>query len=135
MNPAAVMLLLRWLLVVPAMLAGWYLALITGLLLHALAESFCPPMKVVSGVCTAAWFRSVEEILILLTAALAATLVVLLPTLACPGRKRAVAGITFVVGAVTAIAIGYGASSLWIPVATALFTGLLTLRRVRRRYR
>ena len=123
---------LRWLLVIPAALVGWYLALVVGLLLLSLVESFCPSEAMVSGHCYAAWFQWSEEALFVLTTALAAWLVVLLPTLTCPTRKRTVASIAYVIGAVTAIIFAV-TGPIWIPAIAALLMGFLTLRRVYRK--
>lgn len=119
---------LRWLLVLPAAMAGWYLALVTGLLLHAGAEALCPPADQVSGLCIAGWFQTVEECLLVLTAALAATLVVLLPALTSPKQRHRVGLIAFIAGTMLALVIGWQAWSLWVPITTAILAGLLTLR-------
>jgi hypothetical protein len=130
---APVLCWLRWLLVIPAVLVGWYLALASGLLLHSLVESFCPAEAMVSGRCYAPWFTWSEEALFVLTAGLAAWLVVLLPTLSCPTHKRTVATVAYLCGAVTAIVFAV-TGPLWIPAIAALLAGLLTMRRVYRKH-
>ena len=65
---------LRWLLVIPAVYVAWHLAIVAGMLLLALAESFCPAEQVVSGMCIAPWFERAETVIFLFSAGLAAVL-------------------------------------------------------------
>ena len=129
---------LRWLAVLPAALAGWYLALASGILLHSLATSLCPEDMLVSGMCTASWFEWLEQGIFAFTAALAAFLVVWLATLccpsACPGAKARVAAIAFILGALVAIVFAT-TLHIWLAPLSALISGLVTLRWLRGRHR
>ena len=122
---------LRWLAVVPAALAGWYLAFAGGIMLHSLATSLCPEPLLVSGMCTASWFPWLEEVIFAITAALAAFLVVWLATACCPIAKARVATIAFVLGALVAIVFA-AELHIWLAPLAALVSGLLTLRWLRR---
>ena len=132
MSRARTLRLIRWLAVLPASLAGWYLALAGGIVLHSLATSLCPQALMVSGMCTANWFPWLEELIFAITAALAAFLVVWLATLCCPAGKARVASIAFVLGALVAILFA-AELHIWLPPLAALVSGLLTLRWLRRR--
>ena len=128
---------LRWLAVVPAALAGWYLALASGILLHSLATSLCPDALLVSGMCTAGWFEWLEQGIFAFTAALAAFLVVWLAVLCCPstgpGTKARVAAIAFALGALVAIVFA-AKLHIWLAPLAALISGLVTLRWLRGRH-
>ena len=118
--------LLRWVLVVPAAFAGWVLALGVGLGLHAIAQRLCPPALVVSGMCTASWFRPVEQAISIGSAALAAVLIVSFAVLSAPSHKRRIAALAYLCGAVAAILMGVSAGAI-VEAGAALVAGLATL--------
>lgn len=120
---------LRWMAVIPATLLGCYLALAIGLSLRSLTTSLCPPQDLISDACTASWFAPAEDGIFILTAALAALLVMLLGTTTCPSHKRAGAVVVFVAGAAGAVLLGY-ALSIWLAPMAAVVSGLLTLQRL-----
>lgn len=117
---------IRWVCVIPAAYLGYYLALIGGMASIVLAESFCPPEDVVSGLCTSDYMRLVEKILFAVFPAIAAILVVLLPTLIAPSKKVAVATTCYAVGSIAAI---YMCISLeeWVVLGLVLTSGGITL--------
>ena len=119
------MTVLRWICVIPAAYLGYYLAMIGGIAALALAESFCPPDMLVSGMCTAEYMRWTEKILFLLFPGIAAVLVVLLPALVAPTRKVAVACVFLAVGSVIAMLLGVSLEE-WAVLGFALFCGILT---------
>ena len=116
---------LRWICVIPAAYLGYYLALIGGMAALALAESFCPPEMLVSGMCTAEYMRSAEKVLFLLFPGIAAVLVVLLPALVAPARKFAVACVFLAVGSVIATVMGVSLGE-WMVLGFALLCGIVT---------
>ena len=118
--------LLRWMAVVPAGILGWYLALLVGLALLSGAKRLCPAESMVSGACMAPWFRPVEAAVFALSAALAATLVVLLPVVAAPGRRSAVAWVAFAVGLLVAVYFLVHTAA-WREFGSAVAAGLLTV--------
>jgi len=115
---------------------GFYLALLTGLLADGFVAGFCPPAQVISGLCAAAWHLRAGDAIIILSVALAAVLVVFLPTLLAPERRLEVAVTFYLLGAATAFLMvrGGGIFDSWplLPIAAALSTGALTLLVVRR---
>jgi len=116
--------LLRWLCVLPAALAAWYLALILAVLLHTAVEGFCPPDQVVSGACFAPWFLRFSDVLICFGAALAASLIVLAAFLVAPSHRFYVAWATFIVGACVALCFA-ALLGAWAECASALAAGAL----------
>ena len=126
--------ILRWLLIPPAAIAAWYVALMVGIALVGGLYSLCPTTQVVSGMCVVPWYRAATEGLVCFGAGLAAVLVLLTCTLLAPKYKPRVAIVTFVVGAVIAACMGlslrtYGA------LAAAIGAGALTLWVLLRRAR
>lgn len=116
---------LRWICVIPAAYLGYYLAMIGGMAALALAESFCPPEMVVSGMCTAEYMRRTEKILFLLFPGIAAVLVVLLPVLVAPTRKIAVACVFLAAGSVIAMILGVSLGE-WVVLGFSLLCGSAT---------
>jgi hypothetical protein len=51
----------RWLLLIPGAWLAWSVALVSGIAVHSALESLCPPERVISGMCTATWFRYAEK--------------------------------------------------------------------------
>lgn len=125
---------LRWFLVVPAAVAGWLIALLVGLLLHALADRLCPAEMVVSGACTAPWHPPAVEAIVGLCAALAAVLVILLPVVVAPARRAEVAWVAFVGGMAFAL-YALTQTAAWFAFACAAAGGTATLAVVLRRGR
>lgn len=127
----------RWLLVVPAAFAGWYLALVAAMLVYGLAQRLCPAELVVSGACTAPWHAPFFDALVVGGAALAATLIVLLPALVAPARRVAVARLAYAAGLAAAawLVVGdTGGKSLVLPaLVAACLAGAVTLWRIERR--
>lgn len=115
----------RWFLVIPVAYLGYYLALISGMAFLALAEFFCPPDAVVSGMCVADYMEPIEKTSFVIFPGIAAVLVVLLPVLVAPCRKVDVAFAFLAAGSVIAIALG---SSLkeWVTLGFTLLCGIAT---------
>ena len=114
----------RWLLLIPACIAAWYLALIIGLWVLSVVASFCPPEFVVSGFCEADWYPTAEKVVIGFGVALSAFLVVLTAALVAPIQRVWASKAALAVGTVIAIffAIGTGA---YIALAAAVLAGTL----------
>lgn len=127
---------LRWFLALLSAPFGFYLALYIGIFADGFVASFCPPERVVSGLCTTTWYRWAGDIIILLGAALAAVLVVLLPTLFVPEKRFEVAVTFYVLGAGTALSMVSGSRTFdlqsLLPVFAALIAGALSILLVRR---
>ena len=72
---------------IPVAYLGYYVAMISGMAALALAEAFCPPDDVISGMCTAEYMGWIEKLLFVLFPGLAEVLVVLLPSLVAPSKS------------------------------------------------
>jgi hypothetical protein len=112
--------------VVPAAVAGWYLALIVGLLVHSGIESLCPPDQMVSGRCAAPWFPYASNAVSAFGAGLAAVLVIAFAVVAAPGHRVIVARASFVTGLVVATYMLWQTSAIAEFIAAAV-CGLLTV--------
>ena len=128
--------LLRWLLSVASAPLGFYLALFTDLLTDGFLAGFCPSERVVSGLCTASWYLWAGNATVIFSAAPAAVLVVLLPTLLAPAKRLEVAVTFYILGAAAALFMSVpsgGLPAILTPaVSAALSVGALTLFVVRR---
>ena len=116
---------LRWIAVVPAAVAGWWLVVVVAITLHGLVFSFCAPEDVVSGACVAPWFSQFESALLYFAVALSATLVVLVPTIMAPAHRRLIAWVAYLVGAIVALSIGGLSMELAIAVASGFIAAVL----------
>jgi hypothetical protein len=94
---------IRWLILIPACIAAWYVALFAGILLHGVLFSYCPPSMVAYGTfCDAEWFPTAERILICSGAALSAVFVVTTASLVAPAHRIFVSRLACGVGAIVA---------------------------------
>src|SRR5437762_2508250 len=91
-------------------IAAWFVALFAGIIAHSVAESFCPADQMVSGMCVAPWFETLDAWLIRFLSAFAAALIISSAYFVAPAARPLVAWIVFAAGAVYA---------LWIAVSTS----------------
>ena len=110
---------------IPVAYLGYYAALISGMAFLALAESFCPPDAIVSGMCAADYMKPVERTLFVVFPGIAAALVVLLPALVAPSRKVEVAFAFLAIGSVIAIVLGTSLQE-WPTLGFTLLCGIAT---------
>lgn len=117
---------IRWLAVAPVAVAGFYIALMVGLLLYGLVERLCPPEDIISGSCQTPWILRLEDSLFYVGAGLAGFLVVSLAALTAPSHKFAVALLSFIAGTLFA---GFLAltGTLWAEAFTAILAGALAI--------
>ena len=115
----------RWLLLVPSAWLAWSVALVSGVAVHSALESLCPPEQVISGMCTATWFRYAERITICAGAGLAAALILLTSTFVAPSHRAIVIVATLCIGSAAALVMGVLAAA-YSELATALVVGGLT---------
>lgn len=132
-NARGTVTVIRWLLTIPSAALGWMAMFAAGFSMLALLQRLCPPELVVSGMCTAAWYRSAETAAFALSAALGAALFVALPSLVAPAHRARVAGVAWLLGCVytTWLAVAVGAS-VALPAAAAVGSGLLVALRFAR---
>ena len=117
---------LRWLALIPACVAAWWLALFIGLYIRSVVNTFCPPELVVSGFCEASWYPAAESAVICFGVALSAFLVVVTAALVAPTHRVLASKFALASGSVIAIyfAVGTGA---YLALAAAVLAGILAL--------
>ncbi len=119
----------RWVLVVPAALVGWYAGLIVALLIYKTNVALCPARYLVSGMCTAPWSSAMEELAVIVGGAVVGALVVLLPALMAPYHRKKIALIAYALGFTCSIYVLMLVPSIWRAVlAAALASGLMLWR-------
>ena len=122
---------LRWLLFIPASVAGFYLALTAMIFAQTFVDSLCPEQYVIVGdedYCI--YPRWVDILMIAVGGALAAFLVVFVGSVTAPGYKRHVPYMLFAGGAVIAsyMIAGMGKSTVeYLVLGLSTFgAGILT---------
>jgi fructose-specific phosphotransferase system IIC component len=123
---------LRWLIIVPAAVAAWYLALALGLGMYGGVDALCPSNQRISGQCIAPWFNPTIDALIAIGAAVSAIFVVLTATFIAPSHKLYAAVASYIIGGVVAVAMGFE-SKVYAALLAALIAGALTLAIVLRK--
>jgi MFS family permease len=125
------MRIIRWLLVLPFAVAGWYLGLLAGLLVYQIGESTCPTKYIVSGFCTAPWSHAVYLFALAFGAGMAGAAVVALPTLVAPEKQIWVAAVALILGIVAATYMLF-TTTAWLPFVAALICGSVSLWLIKR---
>ena len=124
--------LLRWVLVPVSAAVAWAASSLVGILLLQLATVLCPESEMVSGLCGASWWPFADAVVLCLSAAIAATSIVIACSLAAPSHRSEVALVVYVAGAVWAAVLGIG-SGEYPALASALVAGALAAWWIRRR--
>jgi hypothetical protein len=93
----------RWILLPIVCLTAWIAALFTGIVARSVAEFFCPADQMVSGMCVAPWFETLEAWLIRFFSAFAAALIIVSCYFTAPAARALVAWVAFGAGAVYAL--------------------------------
>ena len=117
---------IRWILILPAAIAAWFVALILCILVLVSVGSLCVS-KGSHGQCVEPWFGQVQNAILPFGAGLAAALIMITCTWLARTHKRLVAIATFVVGTIVAIMIGK--DMIWgqLPMAAAIVSGAIFL--------
>ena len=122
--------LLRWMLVVPSGILGWYLGMIVAMLIYKANQALCPARYLVSGVCAAPWSIYVEKMAFFIGGGVVGALVVLLPALMAPNHRKQVALIAYGLGLACSIGVLLSMFSLWNAVLPAVLAGGWVLWRI-----
>jgi|GEM_PF-4439542 len=133
-NSGATATIVRWVLLVPAVLLTFYFWLATAVGSYLIADQFCPEELIVSNVCYAAYMNQLKEGLLLLFPAIAAGCMVLVAAAVAPSRKTFAALATFIFGSIFALYQAIDAG-YWETLALSEIVALLALVRVYRKYR
>ncbi len=116
--------MIRWLWIVPCAILVWYAMLALGLALDSLATQFCPADALLSGFCTASWFRTVERAIMIGCAGLSALAIVVVSALIAPLHRLRAAAVMFAAGVVVALNM-VSHTSAYPEFAAALLGGML----------
>lgn len=108
-----------------ACIAAWYVAFFLGLFILSYAESFCPRDQMVSGMCTAPWWRPVEKSIFCFSTGLSAILVVTAGFFVAPAARTVVAWLIFAGGSIVALWMA-AEGSAWAECISAVAAGLIT---------
>lgn len=133
-NSGTTATIVRWLLLVPAVLLTFYFWLATAIGSYLIAEQFCPEELIVSNVCYASYMYRLKDILLLLFPAIAAGCMVLVAAAVAPSRKTFAALATFILGSVFALYQTFD-TGYWATLILSEIVALLALVRVYRKYR
>ena len=109
---------IRWLLLPCAVLLSFYLCVATAIGVFIVAEMFCPTELLIADSCTAKYMDWTKEILLHLTPAAAATLMVYTAAYCAPKHKFKAAMLTFILGSCAAFYYAWD-SSYWLAMAIA----------------
>ncbi len=119
--------LFRWLAIIPACIAAWWLALFIGLYVRSVVNGLCPPESLAYGfLCEASWYPAAAEAVLCFGVALSAILVVLTAAAVAPRHRVLTAKAALIVGTLVAIyfAIGTGA---YLALGAAVLAGTFAL--------
>ncbi|MCX5788540.1 MAG: hypothetical protein NTX64_08595 [Elusimicrobia bacterium] len=105
---------LRWLLVLPAAVVGFYTAFILSLFTFKLLNGWCPGGKVISGMCTVSWVNFAPMVVGVVAAP---SLVIVFGTLMAPSQRIRTAWALYAAGLIAAIGPFRAFGKLLIPVA------------------
>lgn len=92
----------RWLLMIPSIAVAWFLGIFSAFGIYVIDEKLCPPEYIISGDCFAPWSRTVHDLAFMVGPAIAAFLIVLLPSLLAPKHKKPISIIIYIVGVLVA---------------------------------
>jgi hypothetical protein len=115
---------LRWLAIGPAVLAVWWLTILVGIGLLDVAIRYCPAEELVSGMCTASWYRYVEGAVIAGCAGFAAALIVAASAVMAPSHRLPVASVVLAGGIVIALYMALTTQE-WSSFAAAVLAGAI----------
>jgi hypothetical protein len=121
----------RWFAIVPAAILTWYVVLILGIQLTALAATFCPPEAMISQFCAATWFADVQRTIIVLCAGLAGFGIVYVAASVAPAERVLVAWAIFFASALVAVVMVLETRAV-AEFTTAITGGLAAIYATRR---
>jgi len=126
--------LIRWVLLVPAVLFTFYFWLATAVGSYLIAEQFCPEELFISDSCYASYMFEIKEALLLIFPAIAAGCMILVAARVAPDYKIRVSLTTFLFGSIFAHYQAFSAG-YWATLALTEIVALLALIRIYRKHR
>lgn len=116
----------RWILLPIVCIAAWVAALFAGIIAHSVAEFFCPADQMVSGMCVAPWFETLDNWLVRFFSGFAAALIIVSCYFTAPSARAHVAWIVFGAGGIYALWIAI-VSWAWSEFVAAGIGGMATV--------
>ena len=101
-NRSHLISIVRWLLVVPAGVAGWYLVFFLSLFLFSLVDQACPPTPQKNSACMFGPDLTMQEVVIIIGASVSAIPVVLFSALTAPCHKKVICWVAYSAGLIVA---------------------------------
>lgn len=123
--------ILRWSLLIPAAVLGWYVGVFVAIAVYEVGDGFCPAAEVVSGMCTSPWFAVFSDFSLALGSSVCGALVVLFPTLTAPSGRVRVAWAAYVCGLLASAYFLF--EGIWLPVLAAASAGAVMVWVVQKR--
>lgn len=120
-------IVLRWLVLIPAIYASWYVVLITGFFTYRFIErDLCPENDLGSVTCHNQTIINILEITMHIFVALSAVSVLSAAILIAPFYKKQISYVVFSLGSIIAIYMGSQLQT-WSLIMTAIVAGILLL--------
>lgn len=116
--------IIRWLWIPLCAILVWYGMLAFGLALDSFALRFCPQDEMLSGFCTATWFRTVQRAIVIGCAGLTGLVEVVVAAIVAPMQRTRAAAVVFALG--VAVALSMAVETMAYPeFAAAVLGGLI----------
>lgn len=120
-------IILRWLVLIPCVIAAWYAAFAIGLSTYLfIVKYLCPKEDLGSGMCHNQIIANTLEITMHTFVAISAIFVLVTAIFIAPSYKKQISYIVFLLGSLAAFFMGYELK-LWSLILVALLAGALTL--------
>ena len=118
--------IIRWALIPPTALLGFYVAFMLGMLSYLIAESFCPPELMVSEMCNAPYMKVFEKVAFVVFPTLASLIIIWAAYWLAPRFKFQVCAAVYVLGMVYAAYLA-SAMELWLTLVCVAFCAGISL--------
>jgi hypothetical protein len=128
MNKSSALRALRWVLTVPAGIAGWYLGVMLTLGILYLVQGVNAFMQTGVSLSEATWYPDVENMAIAAGSIFCGALVVWLPALMAPAHRDRMALLAYVIGLACAMLLFV--KLFWQPVAWSALSGAVVCWRL-----
>lgn len=118
--------IIRWILLVPATWAAWYIAVFLGIAILTAGDAFCPSEQIVSGWCHANWYPFFLQSVMVFSSSVSAIFVVVAGYYMAPLHRSFVAKLIFITGSTVAIFMAIETQE-YLALTGALVCGLGSL--------
>ena len=115
--------LVRWVLLIPAVIGGFYCSMLLSFVFHRVITSWCPGGIVISGACSLPW---VFPFVTAIAAGSGAVFMIIAGVLMAPTNRKAVGWSIYVVGLIYACYM-FGRIHAYAPILVAALAGVILL--------